>query len=60
MKISELDDFTKNNPHLTQIPQAPMIVDPTRVMGAGPKPDSDFVDVLKTIKKNNYGSTIDV
>lgn len=55
MKISELDEFRANNPHLkTLILGAPSIGDPYR-MGLK-KPDAGFRDVLKNIKSHHPGS----
>ena len=52
MKISELDDFKANNPHLQQyLTSAPSIGDPHR-MGIVKTPDS-FNSLLKHIKKGN-------
>lgn len=52
MKISELDEFKANNPHLEQyLTGAPSIGDPHR-MGVVKTPDS-FNSLLKHIKKGN-------
>ena len=52
MKMSELDDFKENNPHLQQyITKPPSIGDPHR-MGIVKTPDS-FNSLLKHIKKGN-------
>lgn len=51
MMISELDEYVAKNPHLTQIPTAPMIV--TSVDSGRRKPDQGFRDILRHIKKGN-------
>lgn len=51
MKISELDGFKKDNPHLTQKLTAAGFVDPIRA-GITRTPDS-FNSLLKHIKKGN-------
>ena len=57
MRISELDDFKKNNPHLERhITGSPGLSDPAR-MGLV-KPASGFRDLLKSMKKANRRSTI--
>lgn len=57
MKISERDEFLKNNPHLTQLVHGfPGLSDPAR-LGLR-KPDQGFRDLLKEVKKRNRGSTI--
>jgi hypothetical protein len=55
MKISELDDYNANNPHLSQLVNGAPALSSGRSMG---KPDAGFRDVLKQIKKNaNKGIT---
>ena len=55
MKISELDEYRENNPHLkTLILGAPSIGDPHRL--GLKKPDDGFRDVLKNIKSHHPGS----
>lgn len=59
MRISELDEFKLQNPHLTQlIVGAPAIGDPVRL--GLKKPDAGFRDVLKNVqhhhKKNNINT----
>jgi hypothetical protein len=49
MSISEIDDYLKNNPNITQLVGAPNIVSGV----AGKKPDAGFRDILKHIKKGN-------
>ncbi len=58
MKMAELDEFKKNNPHLRQIISlATPLVDP--VLLGVKKPPQDFQrEVLGQIKRNNRGSTI--
>lgn len=56
MKIAELDEYKKNNPHLIQTFSPPRIVDPYSV--GRYKPDRKFQETLKNIKKNNMGNTI--
>ena len=51
MKISELDDFTKNNPHLSQIPQAPV---PNETPGEVLRQQSQQQAILE--RKNKVGS----
>lgn len=56
LKISELDKFREENPHLETVPQAPGLSDPVRLGRV--KPSDGFRDVLSSIKKNNPGSNI--
>ena len=57
MKISERDEYLKENPHIEQLVHGfPGTVDPTRLGRV--KPDDGFKDVLKHVKKGNPGSTI--
>lgn len=57
MPISELDNFKAQNPHMQQIIKtAPAIADPTRL--GVKKPDANFRDVLKKVKKAHRGSTV--
>jgi len=59
MRISELDEFKKQNPDLELvITGAPGLSDPVRLGLV--KPSDGFRDVLKKIKKNNPGNKIDV
>ena len=52
MKISELDDFKKNNPHLQQfLTGAPALGDSMR-LGVR-RTDGEFNSLLKHIKKGN-------
>lgn len=56
MKMAELDEYKKNNPHLVQSFSPPRIVDPYSV--GRYKPDRKFQETLKNIKKNNPGNDI--
>lgn len=56
MSISEMEEYTKNNPDVELlINGAPMIG--TRIM-VNKKPDDGFRDILRKIKKDHRGSTI--
>jgi hypothetical protein len=49
MGISEVEEYLKNNPNITQlVNEAPGLVS-----GVSMKPDQGFRDLLKDIKKNN-------
>ena len=50
MTISALDDFLKNNSHLTQLVNGAPMIHSGRGMK---KPDDGFRDLLKDIKKKN-------
>lgn len=55
MKISELDSFREENPHLkTVITGAPAIGDSIRL--GLKKPDNGFREVLQKVKENHKGS----
>ena len=57
MRISELDDFKLQNPHLTQlIVGAPSIGDPVRL--GRMKPDAGFRDVLKNVQHHHKKDNI--
>lgn len=57
MRIAELDDYKKNNPHLQQyISKAPGIGDPVR-MGLI-KHDNGFKEVLSKIHERTPGSQL--
>jgi predicted nucleic acid-binding Zn ribbon protein len=56
MKISELDSFRAENPHLETVIQAPMVCDPTRVGVA--KKDTGFKEVLQKIHSRAPGSVL--
>ncbi len=57
MKWSELQTYLSENPNIKLLPAAPAIV--SGVAGRM-RTDEGFKDVLRTIKRNNRGSTIDV
>lgn len=57
LKISELDKFIEDNPHLKQKLTAPSIGDPAR-LGITKTPDS-FNSLLKHIKKGNSKGVTD-
>jgi hypothetical protein len=58
MKISELDEFKANNPHLQQyLTGAPSLGDSVR-LGLR-RHDQNFNDVLKNIKSHHKHSTIE-
>jgi hypothetical protein len=56
MSISAMEEFLKNNSHITQVIGAPAIADPTRL--GMRKPDSGFRDLLKKVKSAHRGSTV--
>jgi hypothetical protein len=57
MRISELDEFKLQNPHLTQlIVGAPSIGDPVRL--GRMKPDAGFRDVLKNVQHHHKKDNI--
>ena len=57
MRISELDEFKLQNPHLTQlIVGAPSIGDPVRLGRV--KPDAGFRDVLKNVQHHHKKDNI--
>lgn len=56
MKISELEIFLKENPHLQQTLKPIPLVDPYAV--GIKRTDSKFRDVLKKVKEQQPGSTI--
>lgn len=57
MTISQREEYLKNNEHIKQVITSAAICDPTRV-GVTSKPDNGFRDVLKKIKRNFRGSSI--
>lgn len=57
MRISELDTYKKENPHMEQLLRSMALADPVRV-GVGAKPSDGFRDVLKEIKKKVAHNTI--
>lgn len=51
LRISQLDGFKQDNPHLTRV------INPGQlVRGMNMKPDVGFREVLKKIERNNPGS----
>lgn len=50
MSISELDEYLKTNPNVTQLVSGAPMISSGRGMA---KPESGFRDLLKEIKKNN-------
>lgn len=57
MRISELDEFKLQNPHLTKlIVGAPSIGDPVRL--GLKKPDAGFRDVLKNVQHHHKKDNI--
>jgi|LakMenE18May11ns_1017448.scaffolds.fasta_scaffold5930449_1 hypothetical protein len=56
MKISELDQYKLDNPHLQTVPQAPGFSDPVRL--GRMKPSDGFRDVLQKIKQGSPRSRI--
>ena len=57
MKISELDDYKKLNPHVKQLPSAPAIVG-DHISGAGPKVDSGFTENMQRIAESHPGTPL--
>jgi hypothetical protein len=56
MTISSMEELLEKNPHIRQVPGSPMIV--SGVASGRNKPDREFRDLLKTIKKNNPRSNV--
>jgi len=56
MKISELDQYKLDNPHLQTVPQAPGFSDPVRL--GRMKPSDGFRDVLQKVKQGSPRSRI--
>ncbi len=56
MKISEVDEYLAKNPAKTKIITSASII--SGVQSGTNKPDANFRDILRTIKKNNRRSTI--
>lgn len=56
--ISGKEQYLADNPHITQVPSAPLIV--SGVGTTGGRLDGDYRDLIKQIKKNNAGSNIEV
>lgn len=53
LRISELDQFKEDNPHLSR-----SFTPSQLVSGVNQKPDSGFREVLRNIKRANRGSNI--
>lgn len=56
MKYSEVESYLENNPTKVKIVTSPSII--SGVQSGTNKPDENFRDILRTIKKNNRRSTI--
>jgi hypothetical protein len=56
MKFSDVDNYLAKNPTKTKIITSVSIV--SGIQSATNKPDANFRDILRTIKKNNRRSTI--
>jgi hypothetical protein len=54
LRIAELDDYKKNNPHLIQTPSILNVVGQV----GGIKMDNGFKDLLNNIKKNSPGNSM--
>ena len=48
--IAEMEEYEKNNPHLTMLLSAPLI---HSGRGLNAKPDESFRDILREVKKKN-------
>ena len=60
MPISEHDAFTKANPHLKQVPMPVATISRYHGQsGTNLKPAEGFREVLRGIKANHKGSTVD-
>jgi len=57
MSISAMEQYLVDNPSKKLLPSTPAIV--SGVSGTR-KPDEGFRDILRSIKKNNKGSTINI
>lgn len=57
LKISERDEYLKNNPHVEQLVNG-FPADADSVKLGRTKPADGFRDMLKQIKKNNIRSTV--
>lgn len=57
MKMSELDDYKRDNPDQEQMLRTMNLADPTRV-GVTSKPPQEFRDVLNAIKSKVPGNNI--
>jgi len=59
VKISDRDQFEKDNPHLEKVVSAPAVGNRFVTMEKMKAP-SDYTSLLKRMKKKNPGSTINV
>ena len=59
VKISERDQFLQDNPHLEKVVSAPAVGNRFVTMSKMKAP-GDYTSLLKRMKKNNPGSTINV
>jgi hypothetical protein len=53
MMISQLDDYLKENPNLTQQVYGAPMIGTNILVGRSSKPENGFRDVLREIKKKN-------
>lgn len=60
MSIAERTKLLEDNPHYIQvITSFPATIDPLRLFGLKSKTGSEFNNMMRTIAKNNAGSTLD-
>ncbi|NBP01981.1 MAG: hypothetical protein EBU90_18005 [Proteobacteria bacterium] len=57
MKISEKEQYLRDNPHIQALLSAPVMMDPVRV--GVRKPDNGFKEVLQRIHEKTPGSRLD-
>lgn len=57
MKISELESYLKENPHIVQVLKPIMTIDPYRLGRL--RTANAFRDNMKQVKQNNPGAVID-
>lgn len=57
MKISEKEQYLRDNPHIQALLSAPTMMDPVRV--GVRKPDNGFKEVLQRIHEKTPGSRLD-
>ena len=58
MKISEREDYLKDNPDFEQVPASQITLVSGVMLGTSMKPSESFREVLRHIKKNNINSNI--
>ena len=58
MRISQMEDYLKDNPHVTLVPASPLLCDPVRV--GITKPPERFNEVLKNVQKNHPKGTFNI